>query len=563
MGDLIRAGRGRLIAALACQALAAAVGVVPFAAVAELGRRLLCDGDPWPAVIAAVAALVVRLALLLAAATLTHYADNDIQLSVRRSIAARVGRVPLGWFDKRGSGVVRKAVGDDVAAMHQVIAHSCLDITDAVVTPLVCLAYLLWVDWQMALITMIPLVVGIELFRRAMAGYSDGMRDYTEAMADISTSAVEFIQGIAVVKAFGQTGRAHRRYLDAADKFSDFFTGWIRRTSALSAAAQLALSPVSMLTAVLAGGALLVQTGHLVAVDLLPFALLGLALSAPVQTLAQSGQAMQTSMEAANDIRALLATPELPYGTVTRPVDPAGATVRFENIRFGYDDTTDALTGIDLDLRPGTLTAVVGPSGSGKSTLASLIPRFHDPNEGRITIDGVDVRDLSEESLYRSVGFVFQDVRLLRMSVRDNIALAKPGATLAEIGAAAEAAAIDDRIRALPDGYDTVGAALSGGEAQRVSIARAALADAPVLVLDEATAFADPASEAAIQQGLSRLTAGQTVLVVAHRLGTIVAADQIVVLDRGRIAERGTHAELLTLGGRYAAMWAAWEGVDA
>ncbi|RMI28195.1 ABC transporter ATP-binding protein [Nocardia stercoris] len=560
MGELTRAGRGRLATALVCQALAAVTGVLPFAAVAELGRRLLRHDDPWPAVVVAVAALVVRLALSLAAATLTHYADNDIQLSVRRSIAARVGRVPLGWYDDRGSGAVRKAVGDDVAAMHQVIAHSSLDITDAVVTPLVCLAYLFWVDWRMALITMIPLAAGIELFRRAMAGYGAGMRDYTTAMTEISTSAVEFMHGIAVVKTFGQTGRAHRRYLDAADEFSDFFVGWIRRTSALSAAAQLALSPVSMLAAVLLGGAALVPTGHLTAVDLLPFALLGLALSAPVQTLAQSGQAMQASMRAAGDIRVLLDTAELPYGSAERPET---GTVRLENVRFSYDGDTDALTDIDLELRPGTLTALVGPSGSGKSTLASLLPRFHDPSDGRITIGGVDVRDLSEAALYRSVGFVFQDVRLLRMSVRDNIALPKPDALAAEIVAAARAAAIDDRIRALPDGYGTVAPALSGGEAQRVSIARAVLADAPVLVLDEATAFADPAAEAAVQTGLSRLAAGKTVLVVAHRLATIVDADQIVVLDRGRIVERGTHTELLSRGGRYAAMWAAWEGAAA
>ncbi|WP_306364147.1 ABC transporter ATP-binding protein [Nocardia sp. CC227C] len=569
MRELIRPGRVRLPVAIGCQILAAVAGVVPFVAVAELGRRLLAAESPWPPVIAAAVALAARLGLSLLAASLTHYADNDIQLSIRRAIARHLGRVPLGWFDGRGAGDVRKAVGDDVTALHHLVAHTGLEIVNALVVPLVCLVYLFWVDWRMALITLIPLVIGIELYRRAMAGFGAGMREYNDAMAAISKSAVEFVQGIAVVKAFGQTGRAHRRYRQAADDFCDFFTAWMGRVSTVSAAAQLALSPVSMLAVILLGGAALVTTGRLDAVDLLPFALLGLALSAPVQTLTQSGQAVQTGMRAAADIRALLATPTLSYGNATPPEpatghrDGTGRVVRFENVGFSYDGETPALSGIDLELRPGTMTAVVGASGSGKSTLAALIPRFHDPDTGRITLDGIDIRELSEETLYRTVGFVFQEVRLLRMSVRDNIALPRPTATMAEVGAAASAAAVDERIRALPDGYDTQDAAFSGGEAQRVSIARALLADAPVLVLDEATAAVDPESETAIQQGLSRLAAGRTVLVVAHRLGTVTEADQIVVLDRGRIAERGTHTELLRRNGRYAAMWATWKGADA
>ncbi|MBF6137347.1 ABC transporter ATP-binding protein [Nocardia otitidiscaviarum] len=565
MRELIQPGRARLLVAIGCQILAAVAGVVPFVAVAELGRRLLAAESPWSPVIAAAIALAARLGLSLLAASLTHYADNDIQLSIRRSIARHLGRVPLGWFDDRGAGDVRKAVGDDVTALHHLVAHTALEIVNALVVPLVCLVYLFWVDWRMAVITLIPLVIGIELYRRTMAGFGAGMRAYNDAMAAISTSAVEFVQGIAVVKAFGQTGRAHRRYRQAADEFCDFFVAWMQRVSSVSAAANLALSPVSMLAVILIGGTVLVTTGHLDAVDLLPFALLGLALSAPLQTLSQSGQAVQTGMRAAADIRALLATPTLPYGTAAPSAhrNGTGGVLRFENVGFSYDGETAALSDIDLELRPGTVTAVVGASGSGKSTLAGLIPRFHDPDTGRITLDGTDIRELSEETLYRSVGFVFQEVRLLRMSVRENIALPRPTATLAEVADAAQAAAIDERIRALPAGYDTRDAAFSGGEAQRVSIARALLADAPILVLDEATAAVDPESETAIQQGLSRLAAGRTVLVVAHRLGTVTEADQIVVLDRGRVAERGTHAELLQRDGRYAAMWATWKGADA
>ncbi|MEU2035435.1 ABC transporter ATP-binding protein [Nocardia amamiensis] len=560
MLGLIRPGRTRIAVAIGCQVLAAAAGVVPFAAVAELGRRLLSGADAWPAVLIAAAALAVRLALSLSAASLTHYADNDIQLSIRRAIAGHVGAVGLGWFDSRDAGALRKAVGEDVTALHHLIAHSALDIVNAVTVPVVCLAYLFWVDWRMALITLIPIAVGIELYRRAMAGFGEGMRAYNEASAGISKGAVEFVQGIAVVKTFGQTGRAHDRYRRATTEFCDFFVGWMQRVSTVSAAAELALSPVCMLVVILAGGAALVTTGHLDAVDLLPFALLGLALAAPIQALSQSGQAVEAGMHAAEAIRQLLATPTVEYGTAAAGAAPV---IRFDNVRFSYDGETDVLTGIDLELRPGTVTAIVGESGSGKSTLASLVPRFHDPVEGRITLDGIDIRELSRESLYRSIGFVFQDVRLLRMSVRDNIALPRPDASTEEIVAAARVAAIDDRIRTLPRGYDTVDAALSGGEAQRVSIARAVLADAPVLVLDEATASVDPESETAVQQGLSRLVGERTVLVVAHRLSTVVDADQIVVLHRGAIAERGTHAELLERGGRYAQMWATWKGANA
>jgi ATP-binding cassette subfamily B protein/ATP-binding cassette subfamily B protein IrtA len=232
--------------------------------------------------------------------------------------------------------------------------------------------------------------------------------------------------------------------------------------------------------------------------------------------------------------------------------------VRFESVAFGYRDDHQVLRDIDLELRPGTLTALVGPSGSGKSTLAKLLPRFYDVDAGRITIGGRDIRDIPAAELYRTVGFVFQDVRLIRGSVRDNLLLARPDADSATLEAAARAAQIHERIIALPRGYDSeigVDASLSGGEAQRLSIARALLADTPVLVLDEATAFADPESEAAVQDALARLVAGRTVLVIAHRLHTITGVDRIVVLENGTLVEQGDHARLSTAGGTYQRLW--------
>ena len=247
---------------------------------------------------------------------------------------------------------------------------------------------------------------------------------------------------------------------------------------------------------------------------------------------------------------------------------PAGHDVRIENVHFTYPPRlgvpsgVKALDGVSVELAEGTVTALVGPSGSGKSTLATLLPRFGDPDSGAVRIGGVDVRDIAPTELYRHVGFVLQDVQLLTMSVRDNIRLGRPDASDEQVYDAARAAQIHDRILELPDGYDTVvgdGAHFSGGEAQRVSIARALLADTPILVLDEATAFADPESEAQIQQAIGALMVGRTVLVIAHRLGSITHADNIVVLDRGRVVEQGRQDELVARGGLYASMWASYE----
>ncbi|MGL5910993.1 MAG: ABC transporter ATP-binding protein, partial [Phycicoccus sp.] len=307
---------------------------------------------------------------------------------------------------------------------------------------------------------------------------------------------------------------------------------------------------------VLGSGTVAVVADWVEPVEVLPFALLGLALTAPILTIGYGTQDLRLAREAAGRIHALLDTPILPV-----PIHPrtaGGHRVVFDGVGFGYDGRVRALQDVDLVLEPGTVTALVGPSGSGKSTLARMVPRFHDADQGRVLLGGVDVRELDPVEVYTRVGFVFQDVQLPRSSVADAIALGRPGASLSDVEVAARAAQVHDRIVALPRGYDSVlgeDAVLSGGEAQRVSIARALLADPPVLVMDEATSFADAESEAAVQDALSRLAVGRTVLVVAHRLDSVVGADQVVVLDGGRVRERGTHAELVIGSGWYARAW--------
>lgn len=564
--ELLRPVRGALITAMSCQAVSALAGIVPLIAVVELGRVLLAPGPPdaahaWTVAMVGAGALLVRLAFLLAAGALSHYADNDLQLHLRRALADRLGRVPLGWFGRHNSGSVKKAVQDDVSAMHHLVAHSLLDLTSAVVTPLVSLVYLFAVDWRMALVTLVPVVVGLALYAKTMSGYAAKMGAYDDAMRDINGGIVEFVQGISVVKMFGQTGRAHGRFIEATERFARFFLDWMGGLMRLSAVSQIVLSPVTVLLVVLFGGTVFIGNGWLAPTDLLPFALLGLGLTAPLQTLEFSGNDVQLASMAAGRVRELLAAPEL--AVTDTPADLDGTRVAFHKVRFAYTEgESDVLHDIDLVLEPGTVTALVGPSGSGKSTLASLLPRFRDVTAGSIDVGGADVRLLRPADLYRTVGFVFQDVRMLRATVRDNILLGCPDAGEERLVAAARAARIHDRIERLPRGYDSVvgeDAMLSGGELQRLSIARALLLDTEVLVLDEATAFADPDSEAAIQLALSELTRDRSLLVIAHRLASVVEADRIVVLESGRIVESGRHADLLAAEGRYADMWRTYQ----
>jgi ATP-binding cassette subfamily B protein len=562
MAGLLRPYAWSFAAVVILQVIGAIAGLAPLLAVVELGRTLLAPGaidhdHVWFVVIAGAVGLFVRLLFTAASSGIGHFLDGQVQLSFRRQLAASLGRVPIGWFFRRRTGELAKVVGEDVSAVHPFIAHTPGELVSAFVVPLVSLIYLFTINWRLTLITLIPVALAVALVPLMMTPTRQREeKEFDAAMGRISNSAVEFVQGIAVVKAFSGAERAHHKFLTAADDFVGTFSRWVRGISGIAAGMQLALSPPFVLLVVLIGGTGLITSGGMAPADLLPFLLLGLGLTAPVAALGHGFDEIQAAGRAVGRIRDVLAVQPLPEPA--HPIPPQGHRVELRDVRFGYEADHEVLRGIDLVLEPGTVTAIVGPSGSGKSTLVQLLPRFFDPTHGSVTLGGVDLRELGSRELYRMVSFVFQDVRLLRASVADNIALAVPHADLDDVVRAAKQANIHDRILGLPRGYDTViggEAGLSGGEAQRISLARALLADAPVLVLDEATAFADPQTEQAVRRALATSAGDRTILVIAHRLETVADADAVVLLENGSIVERGKPADLLAQNGKFAAFW--------
>ena len=440
--------------------------------------------------------------------------------------------------------LLRKAVQDDTTLVHTVIAHGPVERLNAIVTPLALLGCAFWIDWRLALLAVSTLVLYALTYSVSMRGMNEKTVEMDRKLAAISSAMVEFVSGIGVVKAFGRVGRAHSAYLTAADEFSAFYRAWAMPLVTVTCLSFTWVSIPVLLLVNLGGGALLIHAGAVTLPQVLATTLVALVLPAALITIASISWSYQLAGAAALRLCEVLDTPVLP--AADRPAQPREVRVEIDHVSFSYGEVL-AVDDACLTLEPGTVTALLGPSGSGKSTLATLIARFADPDAGAIRIGGVDLRDMDESTLYSTVSFVLQDAQLLATTVRENIALGRPEADLAQVRAAARVARIHDEIMALPQGYDTVlgqDTALSGGQEQRIAIARAILLNTPVIVLDEATAMADPESEAEIQEALSALVKDRTVLVIAHRPAAVRGADRIAVMDGGRIVAAGSHDDL-------------------
>lgn len=566
--QLFASVRGRIGIIVALAVVGAISSIVPFIAIIELARTLwpamsggqVDETRAWTIVAVAIVALVVSFGTAGASGMVSHLADNDLQLDLRARIVRHLRVLPLGWFDARSSGAVKKAVENDVSALHQLIAHAIQDAITAVAVPVISIVYLFTVEWRMAVAALVPLLVTVVLYAAMMRGGAEKYAEYDASLVRLNAATIEYVHGIAVVKSYGQTGRSHGRFREETGRFVSFYHGWMKETSLASSVIELVTAPVVVLVYLCGVAAWLVGTGVTAPLDVLPALLLGLGLTAPMLQLGFSAQFLRNAMKARASLVQFFGQPTVVQAS--EPVEPVTSSIALSDVAFTYDGDHHVLHEIVAACAPGTVTALVGPSGSGKSTLARLVPRFYDVSAGDVSIGGADVRHIAADRLYGEVGFVFQDSYLLRTSVRDNIRLTRPDATMEEVENAARAAQIHERILRLPRAYDSVigeDANLSGGEAQRLTIARGLITDAPILVLDEATAFADPDSEAAIQTALSTLATDRTLLVIAHRLHTITGVDQILVLDDGHIVERGTHDGLSHAGGLYQSMWDRYE----
>ena len=560
--DLIGPVRGLVVSGVTLQGLGAVAGLVPMVASVQLSTALVDRapaGETWRWLWVALVGIAVRTVLIGTGLMLTHLADARLNRDLRVRLTAHLGRIPIGEASRRSSGRVKKLVTDDVHALHTLVAHAGGDMVVGVVTALAALAVLLLYSWPLALVALLPLAGFLIVFGSMMGKAATQFRDWDDAKARVSSATVEFAHGIAVVKTFGQAGRASADYRRAVDDYADFFGRLMVPMVGASSLGLAIVSAPSVLATMGLLGLLLLQLGW---VDLTGFVaglVLGVGLAGPLTQMDSYDVRLRAAREAAARIGEFLATPVLPVPDA--PAAAEGGEVVLDDVGFAYDPHgPDTLSQVAMRLPQGTVTALVGRSGAGKSTLAALVPRFWDVRDGAVRVGGQDVRDLEAAALYRSVAFVFQGTRLVPMSVRDNIRLARPGAGDEEVVAAARAAGVHDRVAALPRGYDSVvgvDALLSGGEAQRVTIARALLEDAPVLVLDEPTSFADPENEVRLQAAVARAAEGRTVLLIAHRLTSVTAADQIAVMEAGRVVEVGTHAELLARAGAYRGLWQA------
>lgn len=538
-------------------------GIVPFLMVALLADELYRGTTTIQRVLffSGIAAIcqLIKMLLTWRSSLMSHKISFTILKNIREAITDRMAKVPMGVMLETPTGTFKNLIVDNVAKLEDSMAHFMPELPSNIAAPLCSILLIFILDWRMGLASLITIPLGILFFAAMMRGYGPRMENYMRSANDMNSSLVEYVSGIQVIKAFNRSASSYGKYSKSVNYFHDSTMEWWNQCWFWNAAARAVLP--STLLGTLPVGAWLYMEGTLSLPVFLISLVVPLGFVAPLMKVSEAME--QVSMIKGNleQVTAFLKTPEL-----VRPSEPVSLgerTYQFEDVHFGYKET-EILHGISFQTKPGTMTAIVGPSGSGKSTIAKLMAGFWDVTSGSVRFGGQDIRQIPFEQLMGEISYVAQDNFLFDKSIRENIRMGNPSATNAEVEAVAKAANCHDFIMQLEQGYDTLagdaGDRLSGGERQRITIARAMLKPSSVVILDEATAYADPENEALIQQAISKLVAGKTLIVVAHRLNTIRNADQILVVANGNIAGRGTQEELLRECPIYQKMWQDYAG---
>lgn len=556
-------------ASLLLSAVSAALSVVPYyyiwlildevlAAYPDLGDATGIVHNGWMA----VGFTVLSVALYIAALMCSHLAAFRIAKNMKKRALAHVMTLPPGAFDMMGSGKVRRIINDSAEATHTYAAHQLPDLAGSVVLPISIVVMLFFFDWRLGIACIVPIAVSIAVMYTMMGNkvLAEFMGVYQGALGDMNKEAVEYVRGISVVKTFQQTVHTFQTFKESILRYGEFASGYARwckkRMVAYMVFANLSFAFLILAAMAITGG-LENATPEFIS-DFLFYVVFSPLVAILLVRIMYSSEDGYKVDDALSRIDGLMAMEPLPE--IGDPKVPDDMTVRFEGVTFTYPGSDrPAVEAVSMTMRPGTVTALVGPSGSGKSTIASLAARFWDPQQGRISIGGIDLRDISSKDLSGLESYVFQSNTLLRDTLLNNVRLGRPDATPEQVSEALRQAQCEDIVAKLPNGLDTPigpgGVYLSGGETQRVAVARAILKGSPIVILDEATAFADPENEHLVQKAFEKLAEDRTVLIIAHRLTTVRNADCICVVDGGRIREIGTHAELMEEGGEYRRMW--------
>lgn len=561
------AGKHRILTYLSwiLSVISALVALVPFWYIWRIVRDVLAVAPDfahaehiarygWFAVLFAVISVVVYIAALMC----SHLSAFRVASNIRKTLMRHITSLPLGVTEAYGSGKLRRIVNTSSAATENYLAHRLPDKAGAIATPFGLLVLLLAFDWRLGLLSLIPVALGfLIMMKMTGTGMERKMREYQNALSSMSNEAVEYVRGIPVVKTFGQTIFSFKRFKAAIDNYEKWVIAY---TKELRLPMMFYTTAINGVFAFLIAGGILLSRGGVTTellLNLIFYIVITPAIGTTLTKIMFMSEDAMIVGDAINRIDEVLKEKPLPESAATN--EPKDNGVILEHVSYSYDGKKNALNDVSLTIQPGQTVALVGPSGGGKTTLANLIARFFDPQKGRVLIGNTDTRAIPKETLMNKVSFVFQNSRLLKASILENVRMGNPAASRAEIMHALEAAQCMDIIEKLPNGVDTVvggdGVYLSGGEQQRIAIARAILKNAPILILDEATAFADPDNEVRVQQALSALSKGKTVVMIAHRLSSITRTDCIYVLQDGEIIESGTHRRLIDQNGVFAHMW--------